>query len=600
MIRAALCLAVFALAAPGFSQQTQLLWGDTHLHTSFSPDAYIFGNRSANPDDAYRFAKGLPMVHPYHKARIQLDRALDFLVVSDHAEMLGVPYKLFGGDPALAATPTGQRWLEAMKAGDITGVFQEFMRSVNDNVPIADFGGDISRSIWEESTSITERHNQPGRFTSFVGWEWTSMPEGRNLHRVVFTPASAAAAQRFLPFSNFDSDEPEGLWRWFEQQAAAGNDFISIPHNSNLSDGMMFDEVDSAGRPISADYARTRARWEPVVEVTQIKGDSETRAELSPSDELAGFEIFDYLLKAQPDGRLPAAPPPKPGSYARTALLRGLEIESRAGVNPYKFGVIGSTDAHTSASSPDEDNFHGKTARDSVPESKFVDNGSVPYAEMSASGLAGVWATANTREAIFAAFRRKEVYATTGPRIAVRFYGGFAFKPADARAKDIASVGYAKGVPMGGDLTRAPRGRAPSFLVHVAKDRFGANLDRVQIVKGWLGADGKARERVYDIAWSGDRQPGADGKLPAVGSSVDLASGTYANTLGAAQLAVVWRDPDFDPTQRAFYYVRALQIPTPRHTLYDALALKREHPARPPAVLQERAYTSAIWYAPTE
>ena len=237
---------------------------------------------------------------------------------------------------------------------------------------------------------------------------------------------------------------------------------------------------------------------------------------------------------------------------------------------------------------------------DAVPESKFVDNGSVPYAEMSASGLAGVCATANTREAIFAAFRRKEVYATTGPRIAVRFYGGFAFKPADARAKDIASVGYAKGVPMGGDLTRAPRGRAPSFLVHVAKDRFGANLDRVQIVKGWLGADGKARERVYDIAWSGDRQPGADGKLPAVCSSVDLASGTYANTLCAAQLAVVWRDPDFDPTQRAFYYVRALQIPTPRHTLYDALALKREHPARPPAVLQERAYTSAIWYAPTE
>lgn len=596
--RIALSLAVLAFAAAGSAQQTKLLWGDTHLHTSFSPDAYVFGNRTANPDDAYRFAKGLPMVHPYHKARIQLDRPLDFLVVSDHAEMLGVPYKLFGGDPALAATETGKRWLERMKAGDITSVFQEFMRAVNDNVPIADFGGDISRSIWEESTAITESHNQPGKFTSFVGWEWTSMPDGRNLHRVVFTPASAAAAQKFLPFSNFDSDQPEGLWRWFEQQAAAGNDFISIPHNSNLSDGMMFDEVDSAGRPISADYARTRARWEPIVEVTQIKGDSETRAELSPSDELAGFEIFDYLLKAQPDGALPPAPPPKAGSYARTALLRGLEIESRAGINPYKFGVIGSTDAHTSASSPDEDNFHGKTARDSIPESKFVENGSVPYSRMSASGLAGVWAAANTRDAIFAAFRRKEVYATTGPRIAVRFFGGFGFKPSDARAKDVASVGYAKGVPMGGDLTSAPRGRAPAFLVHVAKDPVGANLDRVQIVKGWLGADGKARERVYDIAWSGDRKPGADGKLPAVGSSVDVATGKFANTIGAAQLAVVWRDPDFDPAQRAFYYVRALQIPTPRHTLYDALALKLGHPADPPAVLQERAYTSAIWYTP--
>jgi hypothetical protein len=595
--RIALSFAALALTATASAQQTQLLWGDTHLHTSFSPDAYVFGNRSANPDDAYRFAKGLPMVHPYHKARIQLDRPLDFLVVSDHAEMLGVPYKLFGGDPALAATSTGKRWLERMQAGDFTSVFQEFMRSVNDNVPIADFGGEISRSIWRESTSITESHNQPGKFTSFVGWEWTSMPDGRNLHRVVFTPANAAAAQKFLPFSNFDSDEPEGLWRWFEQQAAIGNDFIAIPHNSNLSDGMMFDEVDSAGRPISADYARTRARWEPIVEATQIKGDSETRAELSPNDELAGFEIFDYLLKAQPNGKLPPSPPPKPGSYVRTALLRGLEVESRVGVNPFKFGVIGSTDAHTSASSPDEDNFHGKTARDSIPEHKFGEQQG-PYAEMSASGIAGVWASANTREAIFAAFRRKEVYATTGPRIAVRFFGGFSFRASDARARDIARVGYAKGVPMGGDLTAAPKGRAPTFLIHAAKDPLGANLDRVQVVKGWLGADGKAHERVFDVAWSGDRTRGADGKLSPVGNTVDLAAGRYANTIGAAQLATVWTDPAFDPAQRAFYYVRVLQIPTPRHTLYDALALNQGHPASPPAVLQERAYTSAIWYAP--
>ena len=582
------------------AQETQLLWGDTHLHTSFSPDAYIFGNRTANPDDAYRFAKGLPMVHPYHKARIQLERPLDFLVVSDHAEMLGVPYKLFGGDAALAATETGKRWLEMNAKGDISGVFQEFMLAVNGNTPIAEFSGEIGRSIWQESVAITDRHNEPGKFTSLVGWEWTSMPNGRNLHRVVFTPASGAAASKFLPFSSFDSDEPEGLWRWFEEQSAAGLDFISIPHNSNLSDGLMFDEMDSEGRPIGADYARTRMRWEPIVEVTQIKGDSETRAELSPNDELAGFEIFDYLLKAQPDGKLPKSPPPKAGSYARTALLRGLEIESRVGANPYKFGVIGSTDAHTSAASPDEDNFHGKTARDSIPESKFAEGGSVSYAEMSASGLAGVWAAANTREAIFAAFRRKEVYATTGPRIAVRFFGGFSFRSVDARAKDVARVGYAKGVPMGGDLTAPPKGKAPSFLIHAARDPLGANLDRVQIVKGWLGADGKARERVFDVAWAGDRKPGADGKLPPVGDSVDRARGEVANTIGAAQLATVWSDPDFDPAQRAFYYVRVLQIPTPRHTLYDALALKREHPPRPPAVLQERAYTSAIWYAPAQ
>jgi hypothetical protein len=594
----ALGLAALALAIESSAQQTQLLWGDTHLHTSFSPDAYIFGNRSAGPDDAYRFAKGLPMVHPYHKARIQLERPLDFLVVSDHAEMLGVPYKLFGGDPALAATETGKRWLALNAQGDFTSVFQEFMRSVNDNVPIADFGGEIGRSIWQESTAITDRHNQPGKFTALVGWEWTSMPGGKNLHRVVFTPASGETAAKFLPFSNFDSEQPEGLWKWFEQQSAAGLDFISIPHNSNLSDGLMFDDADSVGRPITAEYARTRARWEPIVEITQIKGDSETRAELSPSDELAGFEIFDWLLKAQPDGKLPPAPPPKPGSYARTALLRGLEIDARTGVNPFKFGVIGSTDAHTSASSPDEDNFHGKTARDSVPESKFAETGSVPFSHMSASGLAGVWATENTREAIFAAFRRKEVYATTGPRIALRFFGGFAFRDADARARDVARVGYAKGVPMGGDLAAAPKAKPPSFLIHAAKDPLGANLERVQIVKGWLGSDGQARERVYDVAWAGERVAGADGKLPPLASTVDLSSGEATGASGAAQLAAVWRDPEFDPAQRAFYYVRALQVPTPRHTLYDALALKREHPARPPAVIQERAYSSAIWYTP--
>jgi hypothetical protein len=267
-------------------------------------------------------------------------------------------------------------------------------------------------------------------------------------------------------------------------------------------------------------------------------------------------------------------------------------------VNPFKFGVIGSTDAHTSASSPDEDNFHGKTARDSVPESKFAETGSVPFSHMSASGLAGVWATENTREAIFAAFRRKEVYATTGPRIALRFFGGFAFRDADARARDVARVGYAKGVPMGGDLANAPKGRAPSFLVHAAKDPLGGNLDRVQIVKGWLGADGKAIERVFDVAWAGDRKPGADGKLPSVGDTVDLATGRYTNTIGAAQLSAVWTDPEFDAEQRAFYYLRVLQIPTPRHTLHDALALKNEHPASPPPVIQDRAYTSAIWYTP--
>jgi hypothetical protein len=593
-----------AVAMPALAQDTQLLWGDTHVHSSFSVDAYMLGNRSATPDDAYRFAKGLPMIHPYHRARIQLERPLDFLVVSDHAEMLGTLYRLAAGDKALTETATGKGFLAAMGEGGnlaSSAAGRAFLGALGGAPPPEDFMQPAyRRSIWEETTSITERHNQPGKFTAFVGWEWTAMPDGNNLHRVVMSSASAAQAQRFLPYSTNDSSKPEDLWKWLETTAAStGADFLSIPHNSNLSNGLMFDEVDSEGRPLSAAYARTRARWEPIVEATQIKGDSEARRELSPTDELASFEVFDYLLKTGADGKLAPSPPPKPGSYVRGALMRGLEIDARAGVNPYKFGVIGSTDAHTAASTPDEDNFGGKVAYDSTPEHRFTET-ALPNVRMSASGLAAVWAKSNTREGIFEALRRKEVYATSGPRIAVRFFGGFTFRAGDARAKDIARVGYAKGVPMGGDLTRAPKGRAPSFLVHAAKDPLGGNLDRVQIVKGWLAAEGKARERVFDVAWSGDRKPGTDGKLPPVGDTVNLATGKYANTIGAAQLAAVWTDPEFDPAQRAFYYVRVLQIPTPRHTLYDALALKREHPASPPAVIQDRAYTSAIWYTPAQ
>jgi hypothetical protein len=594
-----------AVAMPALAQDPQLLWGDTHVHSAFSVDAYTVGNRSATPDDAYRFAKGLPMVHPYHRARIQLDRPLDFLVVSDHAELLGTLYRLSAGDALIAETTSGKELVATLRSGANlfqNPVGQAFLAALSGTAPpIPDLSTpEYRRSIWQETTDITERHNQPGKFTAFVGWEWTSMPGGNNLHRVVMSTASATQAQLFLPFSTNDSAKPEALWQWLDETSArVGADFLSIPHNSNVSDGLMFDEVDSEGHPLTAAYARTRARWEPIVEVTQIKGDSEARRELSPTDELASFEAFDYLLKAGSDGTLAPAPPPKPGSYVRTALMRGLEVAQRAGVNPYQFGVIGSTDSHTAASTPDEDNFSGKMAYDSTPEHRFTQT-LLPNVRMSASGLAAVWAKANTREGIFEALRRKEVYATSGPRIAVRFFGGFAFRAADARAKDVARVGYAKGVPMGGDLTIAPKGRAPSFLVHAAKDPLGGNLDRVQIVKGWLGADGKARERVFDVAWSGDRKPGADGKLPPVGNTVDLATAKYANTIGAAQLAAVWSDPEFDAARRAFYYVRVLQIPTPRHTLYDALALKREHPASPPAVIQDRAYTSAIWYTPAQ
>jgi hypothetical protein len=599
----ALCGALLLGAArAGWAQPTEVYFGDTHLHTSFSPDAYFLENKTADPDDAYRFAKGLPIVHPYHRARIQIETPLDFLVVADHAEMMGVPYKLFQGEPELVRTETGKRFVQEVEEGKGVEVFMEFIARINAGKPFPDLDSEqVKRSIWKESIAITERHNEPGRFTSFVGWEWTSTPNGNNLHRVVFTPQGGRTARRFIPFNSFDSDEPEDLWSWLEKTSAeAKASFVSIPHNSNISGGLMFDEVDSKGRPISAEYARTRMKWEPIVEMTQIKGDSETHPGLSPNDEFADFESFEHLLSASQtedvgDGGI------KPGDYARSALMRGLEIEARTGVNPYKFGMIGSTDSHTGAATAEEDNFAGKVALDSTPENTLTAEPiamGISGADMSASGLAAVWAEENTRESIFAAFQRKEVYATTGTRLRVRFFGGFEYRPYDADAKDLARVGYDKGVPMGGDLSAAPAGKAPTFLVHAAKDPVAANLDRIQIVKGWLGADGKAREKVYDVALSDDRKVGRRGKVRPVGNTVDLETATYTNSIGDAQLATVWTDPDFEPSQRAFYYARVLEIPTPRHTLYDAVALGMKHPKDHSATIQERAYTSPIWYTP--
>jgi hypothetical protein len=412
---------------------------------------------------------------------------------------------------------------------------------------------------------------------------------------VVVTSADAATAKKFLPFNANDSQRPEDLWQWLEKtKLQTGADFIAIPHNSNISGGLMFDMVDSNGRTITAEYARTRIRWEPVIEMTQVKGTSEVHPELSPNDEFAEFEIRRKLLAG-------AATPSNKADYARSALMRGLEIEQQTGVNPYKFGMIGSSDSHTGLSSTEESDFLGKLASDSLPQNRYRPPNPVifPAWEMSAGGMAGVWATANSRDAIMAAFKRKEVYATTGPRIALRVFGGFSFVAADARARDIAATGYSKGIPMGGDLSNAPRGRAPSFLIHAVKDPLSGNLDRVQVVKGWLDASGQTHERIYDVVWAGERKPNASGKLPAVGNTVDVKVPTYTNTIGAAQLATVWSDPDFNPNLRAFYYVRVLEIPTPRHSAYDAVALGIDvSETRQPPTIQERAYSSPIWYTP--
>ena len=608
------------------AQETNLYWGDTHLHTNLSPDAYLLGNRSASPDTAYRYAKGLPVVHPYNRTKIQIGTPLDFLVVSEHAEYMGVIPLVLAGDPIFADSEVAQRGKAAADAGNPQAFFAEVIATANSGIPIPEFqADDVRSSIWEQIVDTAEQHNEPGKFTAFIGWEWSSIPDGANLHRVVLMDKGKEEAMKFLPFSLFDSDDPEDLWAWLGKTSeAAGTDFVAIPHNQNISKGRMFPLADSYGDTITADYAKTRMRWEPVVETTQIKGDSETHPALSPNDEFADFETYDHaiesgeqgevalfgdgfigelseedrLLLEENENRIATA-----GDYTRSGLLRGLVIQKRAGANPYKFGMIGSTDSHTSMSSAEEDNFWGKMALDSTPENtldptKVIVPPKSYGADMGAAGLAAVWATENTREGLVAAFQRKEVYATSGPRIELRFFGGFDFRARDAKARDVAAVGYRKGVPMGGDLSGTDSDKAPSFLIRAVKDTVGANLDRVQVIKGWLDDEGAPVEKVYDVSWSGDREPGEDGRLPPVGNTVNLETAAYANTIGSAELAAVWTDPDFDSEKRTFYYVRVLQIPTPRHTLYDAVALGQPHPEGFPPTIQDRAYSSPIWYTP--
>jgi len=604
-------------------EETQLYWGDTHLHTSNSFDAFLNGNVTADPDTAYRWAEGKPVIHPYHRAWVQIDRPLDFLVVSDHAEMMGVMPAIRRGEdlPEVGFIDSIKRWyvvrtlMKAIDKGEGPLAFAAMLPDsdgvqlrpdqVADQVSVANPFGDlteIEQSTWDSIAETADRHYKPGKFTALIGWEWSSMPGGANLHRVVMSSTDGETAKQFLPYGSDDSQYPEDLWNWLtETNQRTGAEFIAIPHNSNVSKGYMFAETTLRGEKINSAYAKLRSEIEPIVEITQIKGDSETWPSISPDDQFADFEPFTRYLEQN-------ASPYKAhkADFIRPALMRGLEIENQIGANPYKFGVIGSTDAHTGIASADSDNFHGKMPKDSTPEgsSERLFGDDITGWSMSASGYAAVWAKENTREEIFAAFKRRETYATTGPRITLRVFGGFDLNDDMAGAEDMAAQGYAAGVPMGGDLVADAAGRPVKLAIRAAKDPMGANLDRVQVVKGWLDADGQSHEKIYDVVWGagvgGARAPDANGALPAVGNSVDLATTRYSNDIGAAELTTVWTDPDFDASQRAFYYVRVLEIPTPRHSLYDSIALKQaelpDYGGQP--TIQERAYSSAIWYAP--
>jgi hypothetical protein len=461
--------------------------------------------------------------------------------------------------------------------------------------------GDTSKTstlAWHDIVETAERHNDPGTFTSLLGWEWSSIPMGANLHRIVISPDGAEKGKQFLPYGSDQSQYPEDLWQWLDEtQQQTGARFLAIPHNSNISKGYMFDDTTLRGEPITAEYARRRMQWEPVVEATQIKGDSETRSDFSPEDEFADFENYDYYIQVgqKNDYKASAA------DYIRPALKRGLSIGQQVGVNPYKFGLIGSTDAHTGLSTSEEGNFWGKMASDSTPETKerlgakIRSNGW----NMSASGIAAVWAEENTREAIYAAFKRKEVYATSGPRLRVQMFAGWDFPEGAESSESFSAIGSQFGVPMGGDLTAGDNdGKAPVFLLRAVKDPLGANLDRLQVVKGWIDSAGQQHEKVYNVAWSDDRQLDTNGNLSPVGNTVDLSSGRYDNSIGQPEFSLRWTDPDFGPQQSAFYYVRVLQIPTPRNGLLDSLALELDEPPRGAKTIQERAYSSPIWYQP--
>jgi len=581
----------------------RVLWGDTHLHTSYSTDAGMIGCR-LGPEEAYRFARGEEVVSNSGQ-RVRLGRPLDFLVVSDHSENLGLAPMIATSDPILMKSEVGKLWHDMVKAGKGFEAFGDWVArgSTTGKDPID--SPEMARSAWERIVQAAEAFNDPGRFTAVIGFEWTSTPMGNNLHRNVLFRDGGERALRVLPFTGYESADPEKLWQWMDAyEAKTGGRVLAIPHNGNLSNGLMFATTAMDGRPLDRAYAEERQRREPLYEVTQPKGTGEAHPALSPADEFAEFEIWD---KSNLGGNEATSAAMLPGAYAREALKNGLAVDAKVGANPFKFGLLGSTDAHTALSTSAEDNFFGKTPSTEPSEHRW-DHAAIPAMvpelitkgwALGASGLAAVWARENTRAAIFDAMERREVYGTTGTRMTVRLFAGWDFAPADVERADFAADGYRRGVPMGGDLRHAPQGKSPTFLIRALRDPVGANLDRVQVVKGWLDAAGKTHERIYDVAVSDGRTIGADGRCRTpVGSTVDVATASYSNTIGDPLLGAFWRDPEFDPQQRAFYYVRVLEIPTPRWTAFDAKFYGIEMPEEVPMTLRERAYTSPVWYTP--
>ncbi|MDH4007651.1 MAG: DUF3604 domain-containing protein [Desulfuromonadales bacterium] len=592
---------------------SNIYWGETHLHTGLSLDAGVFGN-ILGPEDAYQLARGEEIKSSTGQP-VKLGRPLDWLAVTDHTDMMGIALDIQSGAPNIMADPKGKQWAEGFaKGGEEAGkaafdLITNFAQMTLPEKILADYapGSPVSNGIWDRIVEAAEHYNDPGKFTTLIGYEWTSVPKGFNLHRNVILRDGAMRAKQVVPLTTqppYGTQDPMDLYKWLEDYESKTNgQALALAHNGNLSNGWMF-PIDKTyfGNKVDKDYVEQRAKWEPLYEVTQIKGDGEAHPLLSPNDEFADYENWDKgnldLTELKKDEMLK-------GEYAREALKLGLKLEEKFGTNPYKFGMVGATDSHTGLATAEEDNFFSKSVSVEPSPTRvahpFIKSklAAIEGDEIVASGYQGVWATENTRKAIFDAMRRKETYATTGPRIPVRFFGGWDYTDDDLRSRAPAFAGYEKGVPMGGDLSRAPEGKAPVFMVYALRDPVGANLDRIQIIKGWLDKKGKTHERVYDVAVSDDRVIDQDGRCKTlVGNTVDLEAANWVNTIGASELMDVWTDPDFDPEQKAFYYARVIEIPTPRWVLYDKVRLGAKLPEDAVLTHQERAYTSPIWYTP--
>jgi hypothetical protein len=589
-----LAASAWAQSAPERNPDRNAYFGQTHSHTSWSLDAYIIGNHITGPEEAYKFSLGQAVKHP-GGFDVKLKRPLDFHGVTDHSEYMGMVRLANDPTSPISKLPIAEK-LKVRSPADIVPIFKWMVASLASDKPIKELlNPDTAGTVWKSTIAAADKYNQPGKFTTFVAYEWTSAPNSRNMHRNVFFKDSKKVPE--LPFTAIDSLHPEDLWTWMDGQRKAGNELLAISHNANLSDGIMFPlEVDNKGRPIDAAWAQQRVNNEPLTELKQIKGTSETHPALSPNDEFANFEIMSFLLGKDNSTSRPH------GSYVREAYENGMAMQEARGYNPYKMGVVAASDSHNTVVSYTASNFFGQHGGlDVSPKVRLegkVEAG-MSVLETGTSGLGGVWAEENTRHSIFAAMQRKETFATSGVRIKVRLFGGWDFNSDLLKQKDWVKTAYASGVPMGGDLPPL-KGTAPSFVVQAVKDPDDAHLDRVQIIKGWT-KNGQIFEKIYDVVWSGDRKiDPATGKLPPVGNTVNIRNASYTNTIGAVELKTVWKDPEFDPSQHAFYYVRVLQIPTPRWSTYDAAKLGVEPPSGVPATQQERAWSSPIWYTPTE